>query len=469
VAHLQMTLGEGESSSSVAESGMRALNVLAGQTYQAWQCLLLHAERCSDPLTTTLSDAFLAARAERFGESVFRETRLFAQRAYMPQGERGVEAQAIASALRSSTYFRSLPAEGVQDLGMRSDDQPVLIEQWHATERDEEGGEEGGAEAVTDATATPDAERSARKPHLNGYPAPTPAELPRLGLSWMERRNKHSSAGIHLYVFVHGFHGNAFDLRGLRNQMALLLPDKANARFLMSCSNESHTASASFERLGINLAREVVSYIRSEQLGDSISRISFICHSFGAVICRSALRESELQPLLPRLHTYCSFSGPHLGMLYSSNMLVELGIWGLRKWKHAQCLTELSLKDAKQPSSCFLYRLSKDSALSHFANVLLVSSAEDRYVPHHSARIQLCAEAMHDPRYGTAFVSMVHNLLAPLTCANMLHIDVCFPSVPSTRLAAQLDDAIGRSAHIAFLEKSDFINMFAQMYLQYLV
>jgi len=53
-----------------------------------------------------------------------------------------------------------------------------------------------------------------------------------------------------------------------------------------------------------------------------------------------------------RLHTYVSFSGPHLGMLYTSNLLVELGVWGLRKWKHAHCLTELSLKDAKVP---FMY------------------------------------------------------------------------------------------------------------------
>ena len=131
-------------------------------------------------------------------------------------------------------------------------------------------------------------------------------------------------------------------------------------------------------------------------------------------------------------------------MLYSSNGLVELGIWGLRKWRGAQCLTELSLpaplprhfldtsqtlprhfpdtsstlprhfpdtsqtlprhflgaqcltelslKDAAEPTATYLYALSKAPQLARFANILLVSSAEDRYVPHHSARIQLCHE-----------------------------------------------------------------------------
>jgi len=120
-------------------------------------------------------------------------------------------------------------------------------------------------------------------------------------------------------------------------------------------------------------------------------------------------------------------------MLYTSNMLVELGVWGLRKWKNAQCLTELSLKDAKQPTDTFLYTLSKGDMLARFTNVLLVSSAEDRYVPHHSARLQLCPEAMHDPRFGTAFVSMVHNILSPLQCSNLVHVDVSFLPLISTK------------------------------------
>ena len=66
-----------------------------------------------------------------------------------------------------------------------------------------------------------------------------------------------------------------------------------------------------------------------------------------------------LRDLLLRMHTYLSFSGPHLGMLYFSNPLVELGIWGFRKWRNARCLTELALKDARTANASYLYSLSK--------------------------------------------------------------------------------------------------------------
>ena len=49
------------------------------------------------------------------------------------------------------------------------------------------------------------------------------------------------------------------------------------------------------------------------------------------------------------VHTLITLSTPHLGMLYGSNALVELGMWGLRRWSGAKCLTELSFKDAKDP------------------------------------------------------------------------------------------------------------------------
>ena len=74
-----------------------------------------------------------------------------------------------------------------------------------------------------------------------------------------------SGPSFHLYVFVHGFHGNAFDLRGIKNQLALLHPDKASARYLLSACNEEHTGSASFAQLGENLAREIISFMTQER------------------------------------------------------------------------------------------------------------------------------------------------------------------------------------------------------------
>lgn len=40
----------------------------------------------------------------------------------------------------------------------------------------------------------------------------------------------------------------------------------------------------------------------------------------------------------------------------------------------------------------------------------------------------------------------MHNLLSPLESSTVLHVDVCFGTPPSLRLAEQLDAAIGRAA-----------------------
>jgi hypothetical protein len=240
-------------------------------------------------------------------------------------------------------------------------------------------------------------------------------------------------------------------------------------RFLCSQSNEEHTAHASFETLGANLAKEITDFMRSENIVQACSRVSLVCHSFGAIIGRVALSRPDLEGLRPLLHTYVSFSGPHLGMLYGSNALVELGMWGLRRWKKAQCLTELSLKDKPEASETLLYRLSKQPVLGLFTNVLLVSSIEDRYVPHHSARVQLCEEAIHDVRNGHIFASMVHNLLGPLSEVNLMHVEIHFGDPPEDKILAKLDAAIGRTAHISFLDNKAFVEMFVYTYLAYFV
>jgi len=274
---------------------------------------------------------------------------------------------------------------------------------------------------------------------------------------------------IHLIVFVHGFHGNSYDLRTMRDYLALTHPHRSCLRFLCSASNEEHTAHASFEQMGANLADEVISYMRQEDLLNGKTKVSFVCHSFGSIVARVALSRPDLAPLRPLLHTYVSFSGPHLGMLYSSNALVEIGMWGLRRWRGAQCLAELSLKDAPEPTSALLYRLSKQPVLGLFRNVLLVSSSEDRYVPHHSARIQLCEQAVHDEKLGAVFVSMVYNLTQSLQKANLLHVEVHFGAPPSASIMSQLDAAIGRTAHISFLDSDVFVSMFVSMYLPFFV
>ena len=52
---------------------------------------------------------------------------------------------------------------------------------------------------------------------------------------------------------------------------------------------------------------------------------SFIGHSLGNLIIRSALPRTGMATLINKLHTFLSLSGPHLGTLYNSSGLVNMG------------------------------------------------------------------------------------------------------------------------------------------------
>lgn len=52
---------------------------------------------------------------------------------------------------------------------------------------------------------------------------------------------------------------------------------------------------------------------------------SFIGHSLGNIIIRSVLTRPRFRCYLPKLHTFLSLSGPHLGTLYNNSTLVSTG------------------------------------------------------------------------------------------------------------------------------------------------
>lgn len=160
-----------------------------------------------------------------------------------------------------------------------------------------------------------------------------------------------------------------------------------------------------------------------------------------------------------------------------------IGLWLMQRWKKSGSLQQLSLKDAGNPRNTFLYRLAKNSQLHHFRYVLLSASAQDRYVPIHSARIELCRGAVRDPTVlgttlcdgyfsisfslnlfwllllvlGAVYQEMVHNILGPIMNndnVTLVRYDI-HHALPSTANAL-----IGRAAHIAVLDSELFIEKF---------
>ncbi|XP_047110452.1 uncharacterized protein LOC124787677 [Schistocerca piceifrons] len=263
-----------------------------------------------------------------------------------------------------------------------------------------------------------------------------------------------SPEGLHLIVCVHGLDGNSADLRLVKTYLELGLPG-ANLEFLMSERNQGDTFS-DFDTLTDKLVAEILYHV--EACGLNPAKISFIGHSLGNIIIRSAITRPQMKHLLPRLHTFLSLSGPHLGTLYNNSGLVNMGMWFMQKWKKSGSLLQLALRDAADVRQTFLYRLSQRSNLHHFRNILLCGSSQDRYVPLHSARIELCKAAVKDTSVqGAAYREMVHNILYPIISkpeVTFVRYDV-HHALPNTA-----NSLIGRAAHIAVLDSELFIEKF---------
>uniref|UniRef100_A0A3Q3W700 DUF676 domain-containing protein n=1 Tax=Mola mola TaxID=94237 RepID=A0A3Q3W700_MOLML len=259
--------------------------------------------------------------------------------------------------------------------------------------------------------------------------------------------------GIHLIVCVHGLDGNSADLRLVKTYLELGLPG-ARIDFLMSERNQNDTF-ADFESMTERLLDEIVQYIQIYNL--TVSKISFVGHSLGNLIVRSVLTRPRFKCYLSRMHTFLSLSGPHLGTLYNSSALVNTGLWFMQKWKKSGSLLQLTCRDHSDPRQTFLYKLSKKSGLQFFKNVVLVGSLQDRYVPYHSARIEMCKTALKDKQTGPVYAEMIENLLLPVLQnkdCNLVRYDVIH-ALPNTA-----NSLIGRAAHIAVLDSEIFLEKF---------
>ncbi|GAV70115.1 DUF676 domain-containing protein/DUF3657 domain-containing protein [Cephalotus follicularis] len=289
---------------------------------------------------------------------------------------------------------------------------------------------------------------------------------------------------LKIVVFVHGFQkvlilvavkfdlifrashlhlrkGHHLDLRLVRNQWLLIDP---KIEFLMSEANEDKT-SGDFGEMGLRLAEEVVSFIKKKMVKVSRSgslrdiKLSFVGHSIGNIIIRTALAESSMEPYLRYLHTYVSLSGPHLGYLYSSNSLFNSGLWLLKKLKNTQCIHQLTFTDDPDLRNTFFYKLCKQKTLENFKHIILLSSPQDGYVPYHSARIESCQAASWDnTKKGKVFMEMLNDCLDQIRAPSAGHrlFMRCDVNFDMSSYGRNLNTFIGRAAHIEFLETDIF-------------
>ena len=127
--------------------------------------------------------------------------------------------------------------------------------------------------------------------------------------------------GIHLFILVHGFQGNSYDMKLLKNYLNYLHPE---AMFLCSSVNEDNTE-GDIADMGKRLASEVATFIQDNLPLTSLGRISFVGHSLGGVIIRACL--PHLEQFKDKMFTFLSLSAPQLGYLYTSSKIIEAGLF----------------------------------------------------------------------------------------------------------------------------------------------
>ncbi len=146
---------------------------------------------------------------------------------------------------------------------------------------------------------------------------------------------------------------------------------------------------------------------------------SFVGHSLGNLIIRSALSRPKMAPLLPKLYTFLSLSGPHLGTLYNSSGLVNMGkcarhveqlqltICNLlpMKWQWTYFMVQLYLGF----TSIMLLRFSRHVVHAEMEEIRFLAAVVIERPPRCPTNIYL--QTQHKARYGAIWIWVINLLL----------------------------------------------------------
>lgn len=213
-------------------------------------------------------------------------------------------------------------------------------------------------------------------------------------------------------VFIPGYKSSHYDFVTFKTILSMHFHDDKHQFFIVKSLDKLHSKelhnynNSSIKTMAKLVTDEVNTFINDSEL--FFHKISFVCHSLGGIILRTAFYHfrSEWRAVFPYLYTFMSLSVPHLGIgpikkLKSkeseySNRLVRAGIWFLKSLKGEKCLQELAMEDydekactgnAHKLEQCLLFQLSMTNDLAWFKQVILIGSEQDTYVPVESALI----------------------------------------------------------------------------------
>ncbi|ULU12520.1 hypothetical protein L3Y34_015647 [Caenorhabditis briggsae] len=280
-----------------------------------------------------------------------------------------------------------------------------------------------------------------------------------------------SATKTHLVVFVHGLEGSHEDLVPFRCGLDQAISayyhsiqtdgddfeeEPWSFEYLMSSANRSQTW-ADITTMAHNLLSEVREHV--EEARCDIQRISFMAHSLGGVIVRSAIGlapEVEMQWMVDRCYTLMTINSPHLGLAYVPKH-IHWGVQIVKWWKKSRSMEQLSFRDSVDFASSFVYRTSLNSACGKFKNILLVGTPHDQLVPYMSSLLVPSKASSEDQsQFGEAYREMMSACLNSIRDSekseNLVRYTT-FHQLGSTNT----QKLTGRAAHVIALEDSVFI------------
>ncbi|EGR31239.1 zw18 protein, putative [Ichthyophthirius multifiliis] len=239
-------------------------------------------------------------------------------------------------------------------------------------------------------------------------------------------------------------------MRLIANILSIHFPE---CIILNSQSNQYDT-NGDINQMGKKLAQEIRQFIESQFIfyNKQLKRLSFIGHSLGGVLIRAAL--VYLQDLSQYFYIFITLSSPHLGFQFSQSKLIDAGLWVLKIVKKALSLKQLSMTDQTNIYDTFIYQLSCQNTISQFQHIILVSSPQDLYVPYYSARMQYVEKQEEDQNQQKISLQMLNNIFKNVQVQRIHRIDVSF-----TILGKNIDNYIGKTAHIMFLDNQEYLNI----------
>jgi hypothetical protein len=202
-------------------------------------------------------------------------------------------------------------------------------------------------------------------------------------------RTIHSSLYRHLIVFVPGYRGSHYDFKLFKTYLSIYF-NTGYEYFMPTCND--FVTEIPVEEMAQKLAESLDEFITHS--GHNYDKISFVCHSLGGIILRTAMKNNRtaasaiMKKYQRSYHTLITLNTPHLGSICNKNVIVNSAIWFLKSWKGAKSLQQLDLNEGSITDS-LIYNLAFDKNIGNFKNIILVASESDSFVSSVSALMTL--------------------------------------------------------------------------------